>query len=210
MVCELYLNGKREREEEFLKQAGTVSIKKPEMGWRETQWSRIDRTWRGNTGKVQSEIEAGPAVSNLYDWIDGEENSGKSKCIETYNELCEMFWMCDQGKQLTVKAQISGETLGLGKEVSTDGMLMEEVSQAAGGRHLAPHPLWEVMSHWLLVLQADVQVWCWWWWFLNKAESLHYFSGRGKTGSKTGCPSRSKRYPHERIGTATKRGNLGG
>lgn len=57
----------REREEEFLKQAGTVSIKKPEMGWRETQWSGIDRTWRGNTGKVQSEIEARPAVSNLYD-----------------------------------------------------------------------------------------------------------------------------------------------
>ena len=35
--------------------------------------------------------------------------------------------MCNQGKQLTVKAQISGETLGLEKDVSTGEMLMEEV-----------------------------------------------------------------------------------
>lgn len=41
--------------------------------------------------------------------------------------------MCNQGRQLKVKAQISGETLRLEKEMSTEEELTGEVSQTADG-----------------------------------------------------------------------------
>lgn len=71
MVYELYLSFKRERErerdEEFLKQAETVKMKKAKMHLRETQEQRIDSTWRLNIGNVLNETEAGSEVSNLCD-----------------------------------------------------------------------------------------------------------------------------------------------